>query len=361
MKVCFIAGTLGRGGAERQLLYMLRALQDEGIDTRVLCLTKGEAYEAQIKELGIKVDWIGSSNNRIVRVLKIMNNIRKQPADILQSSHFYTNIYAAIAGRLLAIPSSGAIRSDLRFEFAVNKFYRNWQLKLPGHLIANSELAVERAVSHGVNPNKIDFLRNVVEISDNNGIQRVGEKKSLNILFAGRLGKEKRPELFVKLASQILRDLQQFDVRFEIAGDGPLRSKLEQLVNNHVPLSTHFSFLGEQVEMSGVYRRTDILVLTSEHEGTPNVVLEAMAHGIPVVATRVGGVPEILSDKCGILVDPADFEELVAATTKLILDPDLRRDMGRNGQDYVASNHSFKYLQKRLVGIYSKVLRDEQK
>ena len=79
MKICFIVGTLGRGGAERQLLYMLRALKKCGIAARVLCLTKNESYEDEIKSIGINVEWIGSHKNRGLRLLSIINNLRKNP------------------------------------------------------------------------------------------------------------------------------------------------------------------------------------------------------------------------------------------------------------------------------------------
>lgn len=359
MKVCFIAGTLGRGGAELQLFYMLQALQSEGIDTRVLCLTKGEAYEKEIENLGIEVEWIGSSENRILRLMKIITNIRKRPVDVLQSSHFYTNIYAGAAGRILGIPNIGAIRNDLFSEIAANSFFGKWQLKLPKHLIANSEMAVNRALACAVLPRRIYFVRNVVGSTNGSNHNRLN-RDNLRVLFVGRLSKQKRPELFVALAVRLLRNFPHLHLSFQVAGDGPLRTRLESLATKAGLSSNVFSFLGVQTEMSSVYRQSDILVLTSEHEGTPNVVLEAMVHGIPVVATRVGGVPEVLSEECGILVDPSDFDALCSATAKLIKDPDLRRRLGRNAQKYVADVHSLPRLRARLIGIYLKLTEGAQ-
>lgn len=360
MKVCFIAGTLGRGGAERQLLYMLQALQSGGIDTRVLCLTSGEAYEREIEKLGIEVEWVGSSKNRILRLMKIVTNIRKRPVDILQSSHFYTNIYAGAAGRILGIPNIGAIRSDLVYELLTNKFFGSWQLRLPGHLISNSAFAMQRAISRGIRERNIDILTNVVDTNSNGKDSPRNERGHVNILFAGRLGKEKRPELFIDLAVRLLREFPQGQLSFQVAGDGPLRTRLERIATSAGLSQDSFSFLGVQTDMSSVYCQSDILVLTSGHEGTPNVVLEAMAHGIPVVATRVGGVPEIVSEECGILVDPADFGGLYSATAKLIRDPDLRFRLGRNAQKYVAEVHSLPRMRELLIGIYSKLVEGAQ-
>lgn len=357
MKVCFIAGTLGRGGAERQLLFMLRALKSRGIQSRVLCLTKGEAYENEIKSMGIEVEWMGSSENRIMRLVKIIDNIRQRPVDIVQSAHFYTNIYTAVTGRLLGIPSIGAIRNDLFSEIVSNGRLGSLQLKFPEHLIANSEMALTRASGLGIKTEDIHLVRNVVELQNK---KAEPPKESTTILFAGRLVRQKDPELFLRLAFRLIQDLPKLKLKFQIAGDGPLRKELEHSVFTSGVSGEQICFLGERPDMGEVYRGTDILVLTSEHEGTPNVILEAMTHGIPVVATQVGGVPEILTEDFGFLVDPSDFHGLVLATTKLIKQSRLRRRFGKNGRKHVSDNHSLSTLGKRLNNIYSKLVEHDQ-
>lgn len=356
MKVCFLAGTLGRGGAERQLIFMLRSLKDAGIGSRLLCLTKGEALEEEIRELGIDIRSINTSGGRLQKLRSVINELRREKADIIQSSHFYTNIYVSIAGRVNGIPSIGAIRSDLALEFATNGFYGKYQLKLPRHLIANSKLALERSVSFGIEKERIDLVRNVVSCVSRIKNTSNSSADSTKIFFVGRLGKEKRPELFVKLARELRKTLPDRRLKFHIVGDGPLRRELEDLASGYGLTPEVLSFDGERSDMSEVYRTADILVLTSKHEGTPNAVLEALGHAIPVVATRVGGVPEILNNDTGIVVDPMDFTGLVKATADLILDPQLRVALGTSGQKYVQKNHSLTYLEKRLTGIYTELL-----
>jgi L-malate glycosyltransferase len=355
MKICFIVGTLGRGGAERQLIYMLQALQSENVAVRVLCLTKGESFEQEIKNLGIDVEWVGSSQNKIIRLGRIINILRKDRPDILQSSHFYTNLYAAIAGRILNIRNIGAIRNDLNSEITSNGLYGRWQLFLPEHLIANSESANKRIIAKGIPQEKLDFVRNIVPAK--NGSRGLEIKNGINILFAGRLCEQKRPEAFIRLAFRMSWDLADLPLYFQIAGDGPLRSELEQLARSMTPPRKNIRFLGEQEDMSQLYQEADILVLTSAYEGTPNVILEAMAYGIPVVSTKVGGIPEILDDTRGFLVEPEDNEGLIKATSKLILNKDLRDKLGTAGREYVLKNHSFDYLKDKLISIYRRLLR----
>jgi glycosyltransferase involved in cell wall biosynthesis len=358
MKVCFLAGTLGRGGAEKQLLFMLRALQKAAIETRVLCLTKGESYEREIKDSGVEIEWVGASENKIARLGKITRSLRKRPADIVQSAHFFTNLYAASAGKLLNTKTIGAIRSDLSREILSNGFYGKWQIQLPQHLITNSELARRRAISKGIPEEKVDFVRNVVEAKKNgaDGGER-DKNKPLNIIFVGRLDENKRPERFVELAHCLRKNLPHLNLNFLVAGDGPLRPRLENQVQKLGLSKKEFSFLGVIEDMSDVYKSADALVLTSKQEGTPNVILEAMAYGVPVLATRVGGIPEILSEKCGILVDPDDQTELHAAAARLISNPDLRSKFVIEGKKYVEENHSIEYLQNKLTEIYSRLIR----
>lgn len=356
MKVTFLAGTLGRGGAERQLVYMLRSLMDNGVNPRLLCLTKGEALEEEIRDLGIDVRPIDTRGGRIATLRGVIKELRRESTNIVQSSHFYTNIYAAVSGRITGSMSIGAIRSDLDYEFAANGLYGRYQLTLPKHLIANSERAVKRSIAYGIKRQKIDLVRNVVAFGNGLEHPKGNPSDTTNIAFVGRLGKEKRPELFVKLAYELKEAVTEQQLKFQIVGDGPLRPELETLAAEYGLSDDTLCFTGERSDMSAVYSSVDILVLTSKHEGTPNVILEALSCAVPVVATDVGGVSEVLSDQMGILVDAMDFDGLVGAVRRLIVSPELRRTLGTNGQKYVAANHSLTYLGGRLTEIYNSLL-----
>jgi glycosyltransferase involved in cell wall biosynthesis len=353
MKVCFIVGTLGRGGAEKQLVFMLRALKRAGTEAKVLCLTKGEPYEAEIKSLGVEVEYVGRAQNRLLRLGKIIGNLRKNPADIIQSSHFYTNIYAGLAGRALKTPAIGAIRSNLASELRINRSLGRFQLSLPHFLIANSDLARRGAIERGIAPEKIDFVRNVVEIEINESEISLKPKPAITFLFVGRLGREKRPDRFVRLAAALVEKFPAYPLRFQIAGDGALRAETERQAQSCAHLSGKIEFLGECARMSEIYRAADALVLTSDYEGTPNVVLEAMAHALPVIATKVGGTPEILSEKCGMLVEPDDEAGLVKAASALVESAELRFRLGTEGSKYIKKNHSLERLTNHLSEIYA--------
>lgn len=357
IKVCFIVGTLGRGGAEKQLLYMLKALKNAFVETRVLCLTKGEAYEEQIKSLGVPIEWVGESSNRLVRLLTIIKKLRGNSTDILQSSHFYTNIYAGLAGKILKIPSIGAIRNDLLSELRSHKRLGKWQISLPKILIANSRRACEHTVETGISPEKIIFVQNVVDSIRIESEQIPDSKSVLKIIFVGRLVNQKRPERFIKLASVLINKFPNISFKFQIAGDGVLRNELEELAKNLNLSSENLEFAGVQSNIYEIYKEADILISTSEHEGTSNVILEAMSFGIPVIATKVGGTPEILDETRGVLIEPGNEEQLIEAATKLILDAKLRKHLGKEGKRYIENNHSLKSLQKQLIKVYENLIK----
>jgi glycosyltransferase involved in cell wall biosynthesis len=354
MKACFIVGTLARGGAEKQLVFMLRALTNEGVRPHVLCLTQGEAFEKEIKNLGVEVEWVGSMQSRLVRLANIVRRIRKISPDVLQSSHFYTNIYTGAAGRILDIPSIGAIRNDLLSEVSSNGLFGRAQLTWPSHLIVNSKLAESRAIAARISPGSLTFIQNVVEPS----AQHLGSssRESVKILFVGRFVRQKRPDAFVDLAERLRTRANGVKLKFQMVGDGNLRPEIEKLARDKGFTETDFELSGERSEMYEVYKGADILVSTSEHEGTPNVVLEAMSCGLPVVATRVGGVPEVLSERCGSLVDPSDRDGMLDCVSRFVLNPQLRAETGIEGRKHVAANHSLKYLQQKLKVLYSKLI-----
>lgn len=109
-RVGFVAGTLGRGGAERQLYYMARALVDEGQPPVVASLTRGEHWEQPIKELGVPVVWFGRSANPLLRTLDLIRALRPYRPQLLQSAHFHTNLYAVGAARVLRSSNPEASR-----------------------------------------------------------------------------------------------------------------------------------------------------------------------------------------------------------------------------------------------------------
>jgi glycosyltransferase involved in cell wall biosynthesis len=355
LKVCFIVGTLGRGGAERQLVYMLRALRSHAVDTRVLCLTRGEPIQSEIENLGVSVEWVGANPSQPVRLAAIVGALRREHADVVQSTHFYANAYAAVTAVLTGARSVGAVRGDVLEGLKANPLAGWADLRLPEFLVVNSRPARDAALERRRSAARVFLVPNAVDSS------RFGSRAhrrpaaasgELRLLFAGRLTEEKRADRFLRLVERAGRELPNRRVEARLIGDGPDRAGLEALRSSLRLDPSRVQFVGEVSDVSPEYYWADVLVLCSDHEGTPNVLLEAMASGLPVVATAVGGVPDLLCHGGGLMVRPQSDEALLAAVLKLANDPRLAESLAEEGARYVAHNHSLDSLGRRLDAVY---------
>jgi len=156
------------------------------------------------------------------------------------------------------------------------------------------------------------------------------------ILFAGRLEAVKRPLLLAEIAHRLRDSRESDDFRFVVAGEGPEAAGLQRSVRAH-GLERLFEFRGQVADIAPELAACEVVVLCSKAEGVPLVVLEAFAASRPVVASAVGGVPEVVTPETGILVPPGagEIDKFVAALNLLIGDPGLRRRLGANGRKMV--------------------------
>lgn len=356
LRVCFLAGTLGQGGAERQLYYMLRALKDSGAHPRVLCLTSGEYWEEKIRALGISVIWVGQSSSRWKRLRAIMRELRRQPVDVLQSQHFYTNIYAAAAARFLGLLEIGALRSNGINEVAANGGSLGLiSLRAPRAIAANSHQGIENAVRLGMPRSRLHFLPNVVDTCRFSPNGQDKRSPPVRILTIGRMVQAKRLDRFVRVLAAV-RHRASLPVRGIIVGDGPKRAQLEAEAANLGLFPDGIEFVGLKASVLEFYRMSDLLLLTSDWEGTPNVVLEAMACGLPVVATNVGDVPDLIRDRgIGCLCPPEDESGLIEAVLALVEDPARRAECGDLSRAFVEQFHAVVRLGDELGRLYDQV------
>jgi len=174
--------------------------------------------------------------------------------------------------------------------------------------------------------------------------------KAFSLVYSGRLSHEKNIAALIEAIARL--DLEGLPVRLEICGDGPERDSLETLVRKH--------HLTEQVRFSGRikwgpelfarYRSAHLLILPSLSEGLPHVLLEAMACGCPVIATRVGGIPDIVTHlENGILIEPGSTQAIVNAVKRLASDEELRRLLAENGHRFALDHTAEKQAEKMAL------------
>ena len=329
----------------------------------MLSLTRGDFWEEPILRSNIRVTWVGESSSRLVRLLRIIREVRRSAALIVQCQHFYTNAYGSIAARTLRIREIGAVRSNLLSEVAhVGKIKGALNLRMPRMLAANSRAAIMALSKVGVPAGRTFFLPNVVDTERfTSGVRGTREGVGMICLLAvGRLGQEKRFDRFIDLVARI-RGRSELAVKGIIVGSGrqgcDLRPLLEQRAQKLGLLPEHLEFTGAVSEMETMYREANIFVSTSDYEGTPNVILEAMASGLPVVATKVGGVPEIvLHGRTGYLVKTGELDKMADWVMKLVTDREHRSVLGRQARAYIESKHSLTRLPAYLADLFDRAM-----
>jgi len=360
LNICFIAGTLGQGGAERQLYYLLKALRTAGASPHLLSLTQGEFWEDRIRDLGVSVSWVGQAESRLARLKRIIAELRALKSAwnhplVLQSQHFYTNIYAAAAARVLGAREIGAMRCDGISEVqAHGRVLGNLSLKLPRVIAANSRAAIQFAMDSGMAASRLFFLPNAIE-SDLFKTEPKSGSEAIRLLTIGRLEEQKRVDRFLRAVSAVCQKTDK-TIKAIIAGDGSLRNQLENQAAE-LGLAGIVEFRGLVSDVPSLYREADIFVLTSDWEGTPNVLLEAMAAGLAVVSTNVGGVADIIADgHSGLMTYPHDEARLTNLLIQLVNNPQLRRELGHRAHVQVEENHSLRRLPKFLSNLYQMAL-----
>lgn len=353
MKVTFLAGTLGQGGAERQLYYMAKTLQGAGADVRVLTLSRGEFWEPRLQRLGVPVTWVGKPASKAGRLARIVLELKRHPTDVIQSQHFYTNIYSAAAARMTGVTAIGAIRNTVAYEIReTGRFFGHFCLRAPQLVAANSAAAIAGAVALGVPPARLRLLRNVVDTDDFRPRDEAGTK-SVRILSAGRMVEAKRFDRFLSAVAHLKS--QGCPVFATLAGSGPLQPALREKAAELGLDREHLEILDAVEDMAVLYRQADVFVLSSDTEGMPNVVLEAMASGLPVVAARVGGVEEVIRNgENGMLFDADDAAGLETALKLLVSESDLRARLGQQARRDIVEASSLVRMRRDLEELYGR-------
>lgn len=353
-KIAFVAGTLGTGGAEQQLFYNVKALIEAGSPPVVLTTRPGETWFERLTNLGVEVALYGEQRSIPLRLRNIIRLARQHGAEVLQAQHFYVNPYVYTAGRITGIPEIGAVRSDLHSELAGPRpRLREFVFRRLRLVACNSMLALERGVGLGVPRERLFFLPNVVDTARFQPRERE-HGRPITVATAGRLIPLKRFDRLLRVFAAAQREMPS--LRLRIAGDGPERPKLEAQAAE-LGIRDITEFTGRLADTAPLYASADIFLLTSDHEGTPNVIMEAMASGLPIIASATGGTPALLGGGAyGILVPPNDEERLTAEVLRAAGDSGLRAHLGEASRAAALLGFSTAGLPGYLEGLYG-VLR----
>jgi glycosyltransferase involved in cell wall biosynthesis len=208
---------------------------------------------------------------------------------------------------------------------------------LAHRVVANSSAAVDRLIEEGVADWRVVQIGNGLDLAG--FVAAPAKTRRRVITTVANLRPGKGHEVLLKAAARLVRRFP--DVRFQIVGDGSRRQELEREAAA-LRISAQVSFLGHRDDVPQVLAESDLFAFPSFMEASPNAVIEAMAAGLPVVATKVGGIPEVIEhERNGLLVPPGDERALAAAMTRLIERPALASELAQAARRTIESRFSF--------------------
>lgn len=334
-RILYLVGQLGPGGMESQLYHLLKSADRERLKPAVAVWNyrRNDTYVSRLGALGINLYGFEGIRLRAKKLLALRCLVRRLSVEIIHSYSFYTNIAAYLSVLRTNTIAVGSVRSDFDFDRkASGPLLGRLSSRWPRNQIFNSRTALENATRSRTlfSPRRVFVVRNGVDLTEFKCTSPMGGEK-VRILGVGSLLKIKRWERLLVASRELKRRGLDFVIR--IAGDGPLRGDLETQVRD-LGVTDQVKFIGHSDNVACLLSNSHFLVHTSESEGCPNVILEAMASARPVISTDAGEAPFLIEDgKTGFVVGRANDEALVDRVATLIRDPDLCRRMGKAGRE----------------------------
>lgn len=319
-----------------------------------------------LQSRGIKaIPFFCGGFNKLSVVKQLVRIIEEQHFDIVHAHEYKSDLFSFMVSCLVKVPvvttAHGWIQNSRKSRAAI--WLSKKAMRRFDRVIAVSSKLKDELIMSGVNPERINLIYNAI-VTENyipgsyepEAVRkRHGLPESARLIGnIGRLSPEKGQEVFLKAAAKIV-DMYP-DLYFVIAGDGPAKKDLEAL-SRSLGLAERVIFTGYWDDVRPFYQDLEFMALTSYTEGFPNVLMEALCMGKPVLATSVGGVPDIIEDRqTGHLVQPGDWDAVAARMKELLNDPDQGKKMADKGKLRVLGDFQFKKRVNDLQNLYLDVL-----
>jgi glycosyltransferase involved in cell wall biosynthesis len=363
MKILHLVSSGGLFGAEKVILNL--AAQNNGIPTWVGALKNEHNPHLEVIEeaqkLGLKTvvfDSKGKADLKTVR--NIRSFLAKESIDILHTHNYKSDILGFLATRFNKTKWVGtnhvwhSTDEKLRFYEKLDAFV----LKSAKLIFTVSQEIKDDLIKKGFPAKKLHVISNGIPIqqfdqsSQRQNLRNSWKVSDSDILLGiiGRLAPEKGHEVLFKALQQLISRYPS--VKCLVVGDGPLREDLENLTKK-MSLSSHVIFTGIRKDIADIYHACDIMINASFIEGMPMTILEAMASHLPIIATKVGGVPQVIDDhKNGILLEAGQPDQLANAIEELVSNPGLRKLLAQKAYQDVCNQFSDKRMAKDYQRYY---------
>lgn len=364
MKIAYVLGELGVGGAERQLLRKLELFRDRGVELVVVALATGGTLAYAYEARGFTVHQLPRHGSRdLSRVHRLVGILRRERPQIVQGEQYDAGAYARLAGILAGVPVRVlAVRSAyprLRRRYLWTEEILK---RFTDAYIVNAEAIKHRTVGfHRVDPARVHVHYNVFD--DRVRATRSREEVRAELGLTARdvvighiasFSREKNHELCLEMAHALMQ--QRDDLHLLLVGDGKERRRIEATIDR-LGLRERVTLLGMRPDVPDLLAAIDVSVNTSIREGLCNALLESLAAGVPVLATRVGGTPELVAEgRHGALFSSGNVDEAVAAATRLLDDLDAFTARVRADRREILAPFDESVITDALIATYRDIL-----
>jgi len=348
------------GGTERQFAVMAAALSHGPFRVETGCLQRRGSFFDDLPEIqefslgGSFASWRAQRSR-----LALVRHLRRRKISVAHSFDFYTNLMLLPMARLAGTPVViGSMRQLGDRLSPAQARALAWVLRwFPDRIVCNSRAAAARLLELGIPAHKPVVIPNALpeECFRPAAPALPRDAKTLRVGLVARMNeKVKNHPALLRATAILLKDFPYMEII--LAGNGQLRLELEKMASD-LGIAGNVRFLGERRDIPAVLASLDICVLTSFSESLPNSVLEAMAAGLPVVSTRVGGSPEVVRHgETGFLVDSGNDAQLVEALRTLLKNESLRKQFGALGRDVARAQFGIGSIQKQYEDLYTATL-----
>lgn len=372
LRVLTLVDRLGTsGGGERLAMQIAMRLDRERFESWY-CVSRWEARDggpredaeavAALRAADVKVVGLGRSSSAAVwSWWPFVRLLRRERIDVVHSHKFGSNVWAAALAPLAGVPVVVAHEHSWSFEGRpLRRFLdRNLIARRTGAMIAVSREDRRRMIEiERIDPLDVTFVANGIQPLEAGEPGRLRAELGLRdddpvIGTVAVLRPEKRLDLVLRALAQLSEELPR--VALVVAGEGPERPLLERLATE-LGVAERVHLLGHRTDVPDVLAGIDVAVSASEREGSPLAVMEYMEAGVPVVATRVGGLPDLIDDGVhGRLVPSGDAGALAGALGELLRHPDARRAMGERARERRRAEFDLDVVVRRLERIYEQL------
>jgi glycosyltransferase involved in cell wall biosynthesis len=367
-KVIFVVFQLDVGGAERLLLTTIKNMDRESYDVAVCCIVSGGPIADDLQRSGVRLYCLNASPRFYDprKIYALFRLFRREDPLIVHTHVFAANLYGRIAAILAGVPVVISTEHNI---YPNKKKSHIWADRIlaryTDRIIAVSQGVRDFTVKQeGIAEGKFIVLHNMVDPKDlvpTDSRNRVREKLGLTdehvaIGVVASLNVKKGHKYLLAAVSQLVKSHP--NIQLLVVGDGPLKEEILALIGE-LNLRDSVSLLGMRRDIPDLLNAMDIFVLPSLWEGFGIALLEAMVMELPVVATHVGGVGEVITDETGVLVPPGNPQALADALHYLMEHPGQAREMGKKGKERALSIFTADMYVKKLEGLYESLIREK--